>query len=151
MNWSKKYRGKLEESKPSGPQCNVAQEFGPVATHAFGKFQMNPEDFKEMYRDAREELPFDMPVPRGREQQQMVESSAFSSEFIAMKVCLLKSIQALRYKLRMFGVPIVDNGPAHVFCDNEAVVKNCSKTESVLNKKHSSVAYHMAWWQQLLG
>eukprot|EP00980_Cylindrotheca_fusiformis_P018130 scaffold5841_cov81-Cylindrotheca_fusiformis.AAC.2 len=47
MNWSKKYRGKLEESKPSGPQCNEAQEFGPVATHVFGKFQMNPEDFKE--------------------------------------------------------------------------------------------------------
>eukprot|EP00980_Cylindrotheca_fusiformis_P001039 scaffold282_cov121-Cylindrotheca_fusiformis.AAC.1 len=149
----------------------------------YGKFQTNPEDFKEMYRNAREELPFDMPVPRGApvtitayvdashaankvtrkshsgfiifvnrapiqwysKRQQTVESSAFSSEFIAMKVCL-ESIQALRYKLRMFGVPIMDDGPAHVFCDNEAVVKNCSRIESVLNKKHSSIAYHMARW-----
>eukprot|EP00980_Cylindrotheca_fusiformis_P025121 scaffold13124_cov73-Cylindrotheca_fusiformis.AAC.1 len=150
----------------------------------YGRFQTNPEDFKEMYRDAKEELPFDMPAPRGApvtitayvdashaankvtrkshsgfvifvnrapiqwysKRQQTVESSAFSSEFIAMKVCL-ESIQALRYKkLRMFGVPLMDDGPAHVFCDNEAVVKNCSKIESVLNRKHSSIAYHMARW-----
>jgi hypothetical protein len=49
-------------------------------------------------------------------------------------------IEALRYKLRMFGVPI--DGPTNIFCDNEAVVKNCSKPESQLNKKHHSIAYH---------
>ena len=32
----------------------------------------------------------------------------------------------------------------HIFCDNETVVNKCSKIESVLNKIHSSVAYHMA-------
>ena len=40
----------------------------------------------------------------------------------------------------MFGVPI--DGPAQVFCDNEAVVKNTSNPESSLNKKHLACAYH---------
>jgi len=46
--------------------------------------------------------------------QQTVESSAFSLEFIAMKSCIEK-IRGLRYKLRMFGIPIQDDGPAHIF------------------------------------
>jgi hypothetical protein len=29
-----------------------------------------------------------------------------------------------------------------VFCDNEAVCKNTTKPESVLSKKHHSIAYH---------
>ena len=47
---------------------------------------------------------------------------------------------SLWYKLRMFGVPI--DGPANVLCDNQGVVKNTSIPESVLNKKHVSIAYH---------
>ena len=50
--------------------------------------------------------------------QSTVESSAFSSEFIAMKVCV-EAIQGLIYKLRMFGIPILGNEPAYVFCDNQ--------------------------------
>ena len=46
----------------------------------------------------------------------------------------------------MFGIPIHYNEPAYIFCDNEPVVKNCSFIESVLNKKHSSLAYHYARW-----
>ena len=42
---------------------------------------------------------------------------------------------ALRYKLRMFGIPI--DGAADVFCDNQGVVKNTSLPESVLSKKHN--------------
>ena len=48
--------------------------------------------------------------------------------------------EAIRYKLRMFGVPI--DGPTSVFCDNEAVYKNTVLPESTLNKKHHSIAYH---------
>ena len=50
-------------------------------------------------------------------------------------------VTALRYKLRMSGVPI--DSPTDMFCDNEAVYKNSSTPESVLRKKHHSVAYHM--------
>ena len=75
--------------------------------------------------------------------QNTVESSTFSSEFIAMKNCM-EHIVGLRYKLRMFGIPI--EGPAHVLCDNQAVVNNSSKLESVLNKKHCAIAYHAVRW-----
>lgn len=49
-------------------------------------------------------------------------------------------IIALRYKLRMFGVPL--DGPAQVYCDNQGVVKNSSIPESVLGKKHNAINYH---------
>ena len=60
-----------------------------------------------------------------------------------MKTCM-ESIVGLRYKLRMFGVEI--DGPAKVLCDNGSVVNNSSKIESVLNKKHNSIAYHAVKW-----
>ncbi len=71
--------------------------------------------------------------------QATVETSTFSAEYMAMKSCV-NAIEALWFKLRMFGVPI--DGPAYVYCDNESVVNNSSKVESTLNKKHNSVAYH---------
>ena len=49
-------------------------------------------------------------------------------------------IEALRYKLRMFGVPI--EGPTNIHCDNEAVCRKFSTPESTLKKKHHSIAYH---------
>ena len=49
-------------------------------------------------------------------------------------------VKALRYKLRMFGVPI--DGEAAVYCDNEAVYKNVSNPASVLNKKMHAISYH---------
>ena len=52
--------------------------------------------------------------------QNCIESSTFSSKFIALKTAI-ETIMALRYKLRMFGVPI--DGPARIFCDNEAVYR----------------------------
>ena len=56
-----------------------------------------------------------------------------------MKVAV-EMIEALRYKLRMFGVPVDE--PASVFCDNEAVYQNTVIPESTLRKKHHSIAYH---------
>ena len=151
-------------------------------------FDLDREGFFEQYRDAKEQVPGDMPRPRGKpvvttayvdashgankvtrrshtgfvlfvnkapviwfsKRQQTVESSAFSSEFIALKTCI-EEIRGLRYKLRMFGVPIHEDGPTHIFCDNESVVKNCSSIDSVLNKKHTSIAYHMARWAVTAG
>ena len=49
-------------------------------------------------------------------------------------------VTALRYKLRMFGVPI--DSPTDMFCENEAVYKSLLTPESVLCKKRHSVAYH---------
>ena len=132
---------------------------------------------KELYPDAKEQLPHNMPQPRGRsvqinvfvdadhagnkvtrrshtgiiiminmapviwysKRQNTVETSTFGSEFIALRIAT-EMVDSLRYKLRMFGVPI--EGPARVFCDNESVVKSSSIPESRLKKKHCSIAYH---------
>ena len=134
-------------------------------------------EWQDFYRDAKEAIPSNMPVPRGNsmsthcfvdaghgsdratrrsqtgilifcnkapiiwhsKRQNTVEASTFGSEFQAMKNAIELS-EALRYKLRMFGVPI--DGPTNIFCDNEAVYKNTSLPESTLKKKHHSIAYH---------
>ena len=44
----------------------------------------------------------------------------------------------------MFGL-VIDEA-TNIFFDNESVVKNCTKVESVLNKKHNSIAYHYVRW-----
>ena len=72
--------------------------------------------------------------------QNTVESSTFGSEYIAMRIAVEK-IKAIRYKLRMMGVPI--DGPANIFADNESVVKSSMNPEATLSKKHVSVAYHL--------
>ena len=71
--------------------------------------------------------------------QNSVETSTFGSEFTACKQAV-EMIKGLRYKLRMFGVPL--EGPASMYCDNEAVYKNISIPSSVLNKKMHGISYH---------
>lgn len=68
-----------------------------------------------------------------------VKSSPFGSEFIAMRICV-EMLEAIRYKLRMFGIPI--EGPCNVFCDNQSVVTNSTVPSSTLKKKHNSIAHH---------
>jgi hypothetical protein len=46
-------------------------------------------------------------------------------------------VEALRYKLRMFGAPL--DGPANAFCDNQSVVLNSTLPWSTLKKKLNSV------------
>jgi hypothetical protein len=154
----------------------------------YGDFRTKKEDFAEYYRGAEEQIPHDMPQPRGRpvvtiesvdashaankktrrshtgfllflnrstilwysKRQQTVESSTFSSEFIALRTGTQAS-QYLCFKLRMSGVPIVEGHATTIFCDNESVVKNSTNVESVLNKKHSSVAYHYVHWAVAAG
>ena len=50
-------------------------------------------------------------------------------------------MEGIRYKLKMLGVPI--EGETRILCDNQSVIKNGSFPESVLKKKHCSVAYHV--------
>jgi hypothetical protein len=71
--------------------------------------------------------------------QNTIETSTFGSEFVALRNAR-DLIVGLRYKLRMFGIPI--QGPALVYCDNQGVVKNVTIPESVLTKKHNAINYH---------
>ena len=79
------------------------------------------------------------PILWHSKRQNTVESSTFGSEIVALKNAI-ELIEGLRYKLRMFGVEI--EGATNIYCDNEAVVRNCSTPESVLKKKHHLIAYH---------
>ena len=69
--------------------------------------------------------------------QNSVESSSFGSEFITTKQCC-EYIRGLRYKLRMFGVPV--NGPVYNSGDNQCVLTNSSIPDSALKKKNQSIA-----------
>jgi hypothetical protein len=80
--------------------------------------------------------------------QNTVETSTFGSEFIAMKTAV-EQVEALRYKLRMLGIPI--DGPADLYCDNESVFRNSAFPESVIKKKHNSIAYHKTRESQAAG
>jgi len=140
-----------------------------------GKFQSF--DWSDFYRDAKEPIPPNAPLPRGNpiqinafvdadhagnqimrrshmgfliyansapiiwfsKAQTTVETSTFGSEFIAMKIAV-ELLEALHYKLRMFGIPI--DGASNVFCDNKSVVTNSTVPESTLKKKHNAIAYH---------
>ena len=132
---------------------------------------------KELYPDSEDQLPYNMPQPRGNpvdisvfvdadhagnrvtrrshtgiiiyvnqapimwysKKQNTIETSTFGSEFVALKIAV-ELVESLIYKLRMFGVPI--EGEARIFCDNESVVNSSGNPETVLKKKHCSVAYH---------
>ena len=79
------------------------------------------------------------PISWYSKKQNTVESSTFGSEFVAMRIAV-EHIRALRYKLRMFGIPI--DGPTNVFGDNESVVNSASRVDARLNKKHNAICFH---------
>ena len=61
------------------------------------------------------------PIMWVSKRQNTIEASTFGSEMVALRA-MVELILGLRYKLRMFGIPI--DGPCNVFCDNEAVTKS---------------------------
>jgi hypothetical protein len=71
--------------------------------------------------------------------QKTIETTTFGSEFVALRIAT-EQIKALRYKLRMMGVPI--ENAANVLVDNETVVKNSTIPSSTLQRKHNSICYH---------
>jgi hypothetical protein len=130
-----------------------------------------------VYGDVIEELPPDMPVPKGKvmrlttyqdanlqhdlvtgramsgilhfvnqtpvawfsKKQKTVETATYGSEFmVARQAC--EQIMALRYTLRMMGIPI--DGPTWTFGDNASVITSSTIPQSTLNKRHNALSYH---------
>ena len=79
------------------------------------------------------------PVVFFSKNQATVELSTFGSEFIGSRI-VIEIIEPLRYKLRMFGVPL--SGLTNMFMDNEAVYQNTSILKSTLKKEHLSCVFH---------
>ena len=88
------------------------------------------------------------PIMWYSKRQNTVETSTFGSEFIALKTAT-EMIEGLRYKLRMMGIEV--DGSTNVFCDNESVVKNSTRPESTLKKKHNAISYHRVREAQAAG
>ncbi len=134
-DWFDFYRGAKEAIPPNMPESRGL----PVSTSAFVDADLAGD--KKNRRSQTGVLIFcnKAPIHWYSKRQHTVETSTFGAEFRAMKTAV-ELTEALRYKLRMFGVPI--DGPTSVFCDNEAVYKNTVLPESTLNKKHHSIAYH---------
>ena len=70
------------------------------------------------------------PVLWHSKRHQTVETSTFSSEHIALKACI-EAIQRLRFKLRMFGIPLDSDENGHdkatnILCDKMSVINNCT-------------------------
>lgn len=72
-----------------------------------------------------------------------MESSTFTSAFVAMKTCM-ERIAAMRFKLRMFGITI--DGETDVLREIQSAVNNVSKFKSTLNKEHTSILYNAIKW-----
>ena len=79
------------------------------------------------------------PIMWFSKRQNTVESSSFGSEFVALRIAT-ELIEALRYKLRTFGVRV--ESPTEIYCDNKSVVQNSSVPESTLSKRHNAICYH---------
>lgn len=79
------------------------------------------------------------PIAWYSKKQGSVETSTFGSEFVALKTGV-EANRALRYRLRMMGVPI--DGATYTYVDNKSVVHSSSAPESALRKKSNVIAYH---------
>ena len=81
------------------------------------------------------------PVKWYSKRQHTVETSTYGSEITALKIAIEITME-MRYKLRMLGVPI--EGPTDILGDNQAVIINCSRPESILKKKSHSISWNYA-------
>ena len=134
-DWNDFYRG-VEEAIPGDmpePRGNM------MSTHCFVDASHGSDRVTRRSQTGILIFSNKAPILWHSKRQNTVEASTFGSEFQAMKNAI-ELIESLWYKLRMFGVPI--DGSTNIFCDNEAVYKNTSLPESVLKKKHHSIAYH---------
>jgi hypothetical protein len=135
VDWSEFYRDAMEAIPPNAPEPRgnaVIVSCFVDADHAGNRVTRRSHTGILIFCNRA-------PIIWFSKRQNTVETSTFGSEFIAARIAV-ELIEGLRYKLRMFGIPV--QGPANVYCDNGGVVVNCTKPESTLKKKHNAIAYH---------
>lgn len=79
------------------------------------------------------------PIYWSSKKQGSCETSTYGSELVAMKQAA-EYTRGLRYKLRMMGIHVDE--PSYIFGDNQSVLANSTKPESMIKKKSNSIAYH---------
>ena len=68
-----------------------------------------------------------------------MKTSMSGAEFVAMKIAM-KTLQGIRYKMRMARVPIY--GPSYIYGGNMLVIHNTQRPESTLKRKSNYILYH---------
>jgi Reverse transcriptase (RNA-dependent DNA polymerase) len=134
-DWAEFYPGASEEVPPGAPECRgktVTMTCYVDADHAGCHTTRRSQSGILIFVNRA-------PILWYSKQQNTVETSTFGSEYIAARIAV-EMIEGLRYKLRMMGIEVT--GPTAMFCDNESVVKNSTRPESTLKKKHNAIAYH---------
>lgn len=134
-DWGEFYRNAAEAIPPNAPPPRGK----PVSTHCFVDADNAGNTVTRRSQMGILIFVNRAPIIWLSKRTNTVETSTFGSEIVALRNAV-DLIESLRYKLRMFGVPI--EGPTNMFCDNEAVTKNCTIPESTLKKKHHSINYH---------
>ena len=80
-----------------------------------------------------------MLLSNGTKKKSPIETSTFGNEFMAMHQAA-EYLFGLRYKLRMFGIPVDE--PVFIYGDNQSVLVNASAPESTLKNKGQSISFH---------
>ena len=132
----KGFYGEVSEPVPSNAPKPLGKEVDLVAyvdsDHAGDKLMRRSRTGFLIYMNSS-------PIDWVSKKQPTVETSVFGAEFVAMKHCN-ERLRALRYKLRMMGIPI--SGPSFIYGDNMSVIHNTQTPESTLKKKSHSICYH---------
>jgi hypothetical protein len=89
-----------------------------------------------------------MPYRWFSKRQTCVEASTFGAEFSAVRSGIEEAI-AITHTCKSLGIRL--DGPVEIYCDNRAVVDNCTIPGSALKKKHTSIAFHMCREAQAAG
>ena len=117
FDWPDFYKGVKEAVPPNLPKpCGnyVSTHCFVYANHAGNKVNRRRHTVILIFINKA-------PIISFSKRKNTVETSTFGSKFTALKNAV-EIVEALRYKLRMFGVPI--EGPTNVLCENESVYKN---------------------------
>ena len=81
------------------------------------------------------------PVFFSSKRQGAIATSTYGAEFCAMRSAV-EEVQAIRYMLCCLGVKVRHTS---LICgDNKGVIQNCTLPDSLLNKKHVPITYHMS-------
>jgi len=135
QNWSNRYRDAKEELPPNMPELRG----NPVKINCFVDADHAGNHITRRSQTGILIFLNRAPIIWYSKAKNTIESSTFGAEFVATKIAV-ELIEGLRYKLRMFGIPI--DGPINAFIDNNSVVLNATIPTSTLKKKHNSIAYH---------
>lgn len=135
-DWNPSY-GNVKEAKPPNAPRPLGQ---PVTISAFVDADHAGNRVTRRSRTGFLLYINNSPIVWYTKRQGSVEGATYGSELMAMKTAVEEN-RALRYKLRMMGVPI--EGPKYMYGDNMSVIHNKSKPESKLKKKSNSIAYHL--------